>query len=352
MADKDREPGVELDFSDGELQEMGVELAGRDSSVPQPRRSRSMLRVPVDEVPRPQPSTDLRAATTTEPSLPALREDPVDEVVEHAFANGGIAEAVVPSEVRLAATPARDELDAFTAKLIADRDRVIEMEMDDAEDPDTDPKALAEERERAAAAEAAAAAVFGAIPDPVDDAPTRAQEITRPPKPSPPRGVSPALAALARAVAVPNEKAPPPVAGNDWLAPAQVSGAPGPATADQVWSSSPPPDAIRVAAVAAAIQPALEIEAESEGDDEDDQAMELDDGELEDVEMAPPPKLSERQRTLTPVVPPPPMPAPHAGNGHAPEAAAELSANGAMHAAAPSMPQSAPPMPQAAPPMP
>jgi len=53
MAEKDQPPG-EIDFSDGELSEMGVELAGRAEAAPTPRRSRSMLRVPVDEVPRPR----------------------------------------------------------------------------------------------------------------------------------------------------------------------------------------------------------------------------------------------------------------------------------------------------------
>src|SRR6185369_4297223 len=101
----------------------------------------------VDEVPRPKTGQH-EAASTTEPSLPAICEAPsdaADEVVEHAFRNGGVAEGVVPAELRLAATPAKDELEAFTAKLIAERERVIEMEMepDDTIDADTDPRALA-----------------------------------------------------------------------------------------------------------------------------------------------------------------------------------------------------------------
>jgi len=67
MAEKDQTPG-EIDFSDGELSEMGVELAGRAEQAPTPRRSRSMLRVPVDEVPRPKTGQH-EAASTTEPSL-------------------------------------------------------------------------------------------------------------------------------------------------------------------------------------------------------------------------------------------------------------------------------------------
>ena len=215
MADKDP-AGGEIDFSDGELSEMGVELAGRAEAAPPPRRSRSMLRVPVDEVPRPKGGGDaLATASTTEPSLPAMGEAPsdaVDEVVEHAFRNGGVAEGVVPAEVRLAATPARDELEAFTAKLIAERERVIEMEMEpdgeeeelEAElDPDTDPRALALAR----------AEELGAMPQPIDEGPTRALRADAP------RAVNPALAALARAVITPAAEP------SEWLAPSQTSGA-------------------------------------------------------------------------------------------------------------------------------
>ena len=276
MAEKD--PGVgEIDFSDGELSEMGVELAGRAEAAPPPRRSRSMLRVPVDEVPRPRGGTleTMPAASVTEPSLPAIpapEGDAADEVVEHAFRNGGVAEGVVPAELRLAATPAKDEMEAFTAKLIADRERVIEMEMepdddDPVIDPDTDPRALAEAR-------------AGAIPRPIDDGPTRAMSAGAP------RAVNPALAALARAVAVP-------AAASDWLSPSQAT---------QV--SEPPAEHTHVD---------VELTADA-ADEESDAEMELDDGELEDVEPAPP----TRQRSLTPLVPPPPMPenAPVARNGN------------------------------------
>src|ERR1700743_3892214 len=114
MADKDQ-AGADIDFSDGELSEMNVDLAGRAEAPPTPRRSRSMLRVPVDEVPRPK-TAEMAAASTTEPSLTVVADGPgdaADEVVEHAFHNGGVAEGVVPAELRLAATPAKDELEAF-----------------------------------------------------------------------------------------------------------------------------------------------------------------------------------------------------------------------------------------------
>jgi hypothetical protein len=101
MTDKDQTSG-DIDFSDGELAEMGVEVAGREGP-PAPRRSRSMLRVPVDEVPRPQGAADSGPTrnTTTEPTLPAFAHaDAADEVVEHAFGNGGTAEGVVPAAAR------------------------------------------------------------------------------------------------------------------------------------------------------------------------------------------------------------------------------------------------------------
>ncbi|HEX4462193.1 MAG TPA: hypothetical protein VIA18_29655, partial [Polyangia bacterium] len=315
MTDSGKEHTGELDFSDGELAEMGVEVVGRDAA-PQPRRSRSMLRIPVDEVPRPQPEA-ARVSGSTEPSMPAFSHegDAADEVVDHAFSNGGEAEGVVPAALRLLAAPLKDELEAFSAQLFAERDRVLEhhraaAEVEEVEaepDDDTDPKALqtlrAEEAARArvptpiatpamTAPPVAAAAPSsqtpdehaGAIPQPVDDAPTRELAMSIPfGNATPPTGIStrpmsPALAALARAVAAPSDRK------GDWLSPAQATAEPAdPASVDA-----------RVAAVAAAfIEPEID-----DGDDE----MELDGAELEDVEqLTPPPK--PRARTLTPVTP-------------------------------------------------
>lgn len=120
----------------------------------------------------------------------------------------------------------------------------------------------------------------GAIPQPVDDAPTRELAMSIPFNATPPTGIStrpmsPALAALARAVAAPPERK------GDWLSPAQATAEP--ASVDT-----------RVAAVAAAfIEPEI---------DEADDEMELDGAELEDVEqLTPPPR--PRARTMTPVTP-------------------------------------------------
>src|SRR5260370_25460300 len=97
---------------------MGVELAGREGAAPAARKSRS-IRVPVDEVPRPQGGA---SPTSTEPSLPVLPEpppDPADDVVEHAFRNGGLAGGDGPANLHLAAPPAQDELADFSAQLLA-----------------------------------------------------------------------------------------------------------------------------------------------------------------------------------------------------------------------------------------
>jgi SAM-dependent methyltransferase len=298
--------GGEIDFSDGELSEMNVDLAGREAQ--QPRKSRSMLRVPVDEVPRPQGVSGplvVPDRASTEPSLPVMSasSDPLDDAVDHAFRNGGSAEAVVPATLHLAAQPAKDELEIFSAQLLAerDRDRDVELQM---EDDETDPKALAQLRQ-------------GVVPQAVDDGPTR--ELRSQPR------LSPALAALARAVAVPG-----PAAEGKWLTPQNAPQPAAPSTtredlrADGVWSSAPPPEMHAHGAPSHAPPPqhsppshappssplpsfdSPPLEPLDTGETDD---MELDDGELEEVEQQAPPPKPERQRTLTPqVIPPPPVP--------------------------------------------
>src|SRR5579859_2267213 len=88
----------DIDFSERELTEMNAELAGRELDG-RPKR-RSIVRVPSDEVPRPSISS---ASYATEPSQPAFAPDPVDEIVEHAFSNGGLAEGVIEAQLALIA---------------------------------------------------------------------------------------------------------------------------------------------------------------------------------------------------------------------------------------------------------
>src|SRR5579862_6298688 len=78
-----------MDFTAEELAEMQVDVAGREDSTGAKRRKRAM-RVPADEVPR-------TVALNTEPELAAIPETSVrsDELVDHAFSNGGRAEADV-----------------------------------------------------------------------------------------------------------------------------------------------------------------------------------------------------------------------------------------------------------------
>src|SRR5689334_5038641 len=91
-----REDGGEIDFSERELLEMNAEVSGRRADeTPRPRR-KSMLRVPVDQVPRLRPP-----AFTPDASGPLFLPDPADDVVEHAFSNGGQAEAVIAARLKL-----------------------------------------------------------------------------------------------------------------------------------------------------------------------------------------------------------------------------------------------------------
>jgi SAM-dependent methyltransferase len=108
-----KDPGDgEIDFSDAELVEMNAAVAGRDPDAPRRKRRSSMLRVPADEVPRASGPVD----SSTDRSLPAFAdEDPADELVEHAFHNGGTAEGpVLATPHRLGDEPA-GEADAIEA---------------------------------------------------------------------------------------------------------------------------------------------------------------------------------------------------------------------------------------------
>jgi SAM-dependent methyltransferase len=90
-----REHEGEMDFSPEELVEMKVEVAGREEAGSSRRRKRS-LRVPADEVPR-----STTTSISTEPDLEAIQlpaGQEGDELVEHAFSNGGRAEGDVRAE--------------------------------------------------------------------------------------------------------------------------------------------------------------------------------------------------------------------------------------------------------------
>ena len=106
-----REDG-EIEFSSDELTEMQVDVAGREEVAGGKRKKRA-LRVPADEVPR--------ARLSTEPDLTAMEGETggeTDSVVDHAFSNGGRAEAEVkarrtfttgkPPRFVPPASPARD----------------------------------------------------------------------------------------------------------------------------------------------------------------------------------------------------------------------------------------------------
>jgi len=90
-----REQDGEIDFSADELSDMKVEVAGREETTAARRKKRA-LRVPADEVPR-----SSTTAITTEPDLEALApvvNEEADQLVDHAFSNGGRAEAEVSAQ--------------------------------------------------------------------------------------------------------------------------------------------------------------------------------------------------------------------------------------------------------------
>src|SRR5205814_95778 len=69
------------------------------------RRKKRMLRVPADEVPHPQ---EAFSNLTTQPMLAAIDRglvDQVDDLVDHAFTNGGVAERTVEVTLGLIALP-------------------------------------------------------------------------------------------------------------------------------------------------------------------------------------------------------------------------------------------------------
>ncbi|HEY7954640.1 MAG TPA: class I SAM-dependent methyltransferase, partial [Polyangia bacterium] len=362
----------ELDFSDAELIELNADVAGREAPLagdPARKRRRSIVRVPADHVRREEAPGLTPASTATEPSLPALVEDPVDQVVEHAFQNGGSAEATVPALFQLIGPESDDEL-----RLHPTDDGVVDEVV---EDPDTDPRALAQARSvddvptgplviapkpapspsvpspsSAPASVAPSPAPPSLAPPPSPAPPSLAPppspapsvappSLAPPPSPAPARPAvdnSSPMAALARAISAP--AAP--------VAPGFVKPTVTPLAAERqpepVWTSAPPPDPAAAGnrpmvigatggdsspAGAQALASALGVSSQPARTDET--PMELDGAELEELEhtpvpsvlpkapipggfegrmLTPPPPLpGERPRSLTPLPPPVPTPA-------------------------------------------
>ena len=129
----------DLDFSDDELVEMGVEISGRTDDRPK-RKSRPMLRVPADEVTRPNasPNTAPQAAVSVAETL-----------VDHAFANGGSADGVVPALSTLvddSSESAEPELiDALDADEEAEETAEVEPEVEADDETEEEPEPEGEE---------------------------------------------------------------------------------------------------------------------------------------------------------------------------------------------------------------
>jgi SAM-dependent methyltransferase len=288
---------------------MGADVAGRDPGEGGRKRRRSMVRIPADEVPRPNAAP---AGNGAEASLPPPAKGPADELVDHAFSNGGLAEGLVPASLQLPGYEP-DELSNLEDELVDD-DLAEEAAADDdvplvePEEADTDPRALPGEPTVRTRAPEPPPRAFEALAKPLD-ASTRAPE--PPPKPADP-DPSASIAALVRAVSIP----PPPTDGpsaSPWSeaddadsgevvasVPPPPAGAPSatPAAAPPASSAAPPP-------AAAAAPPAPKPDEE-----------ELDGAEMEEVDPTPPP-MDLRARSITPVVPvtavlPPPAPPPAA----------------------------------------
>ena len=84
----------DLEFSDGEQAEMGAEVVGQ---IGRPKRkSRSMMRVPADQVARADGKPAEPVPTPT---------SPIDTLVDHAFSNGGTSDGIVQSLLRMQPEP-------------------------------------------------------------------------------------------------------------------------------------------------------------------------------------------------------------------------------------------------------
>jgi SAM-dependent methyltransferase len=322
------------------LVEMGADVAGRDPGDGARKRRRSLVRIPADEVPRTHAPSSL--GNGTDPSLPALIEPPSDELVEHAFTNGGRAEGLVPATLQLPGYDP-DELAHLANELVDDdleeehEDVPLEMEAE----PEADPRALGAEAPGAQSdpsASIAALRAVGPMPPPPAEAPDDsdpwAEREERDASPSPSDDVLSSVASPSgRPVAVGAEMAG---HADDLRADARVIAPP---------TSGP------------TLPRPASLEPRSKRDDEE----ELDGAEMEEVDPTPPP-LDTRGRSITPVVPPPHLPPPHvthttppptppsppsapASAAHPPPAAPPAAAASASSVAPPPAPVASPPPP-------
>jgi SAM-dependent methyltransferase len=331
----------EIEFSDGELAEMDAIVLGREAGRPR-RRSRSMLRVPADEIARPTaegaggtpadrsgPATGTNASSSSGATSVAGIEASLrrDELVEHAFSNGARAEGLVPA--LLAFDP------SFAAEsTLPDADESL-LEPDVESEPSA--PTIAEAEADAEEVEPEDTRVEESPFEGVDDARVAAALDVAPTAPR--RAPPPEVAALVRAVISPDalDSDPRPIAPAVLAAIDDVS--------MPVLSSAPPPSesaAARPVAVtpvggagealgalsptARALANALGVKAppravETDGDATDE---ELDSAALEEAEDDAASVTPPTQRSLTPVPPPPPPAAPALGR----------SSNGAITAVA------------------
>jgi SAM-dependent methyltransferase len=339
----------EIEFSDGELAEMDAVVLGREPGRPPRRRSRSMLRVPADEIARPaaegaggasteRVTVPLRPVSST--SAEAINRR--DELVEHAFANGGSAEGLVPALL------AFDPSFAGETTLPEADESLLEPDLDDAE-------------HEAAAAELEPddTRVEDSPFEPARDDDDGRVDIASDEMRTVPIRPPPEIAALARAVISPEvlDADPPPTVPARVLAAIEetvtpiVSSAPAPtdggsahliAVAQVVGGGNG--ELSSLSPTARALASALGVKPQPQADVSDGADEELDATALEEEDdgsaVTPP-----ANRSLTPVPPPPPPAAPALGR-----AANGASVDGVtgVAAAAAVAPAAAPPPPPGA----
>lgn len=354
MSQAPRDPADgEIEFSDGELAEMDATVLGREPGRPR-RRSRSMLRVPADEIARPATEgaggtidrtagaagsgpTTATVATATASTEATLKRD---ELVEHAFSNGGRAEGLVPALLGFdPAFAAESTLPDGDESLLEPDDEgddtsdaapSIDVELDAEPEAEGDAAATTSPNARVAPLAAIAEADAEEVePDdtrveesPFDGEDARVTSALDDGPTAPRRNPPPEVAALVRAVISPDslDSDPQPIAPRVLealddaaspvlsSAPPPVESAPGrPVAVTPVGGTGEAlgvlsPTARALASALGVKAPARGSEGDTEGTDEELDAAALEEA---DDDAAP-----SHQRSLTPIPPPPPPAAP------------------------------------------
>jgi SAM-dependent methyltransferase len=321
------------------LVEMGADVAGRDHADGGRKKRRSMVRIPADEVPRPNAAPSANGTPGR-----AVAAAPVDDLVEHAFSNGGQAEGRVAAVLQLQGYEP-DELAQLDDELVDDLEEdlegdaaVVEQAARDVDEaladepvvealePDSDPRVVGA---GPADPSASIAALVHAVPIPPPST-TEAGSSSPWSDSSTPDPDEPVLSS----VAPPTPSARPVAVGSEMAGRADDQRADAKVLAPPTAGPTLPPPSTAAPPVA----PPKPAPPKREDEEE------LDGGEV--VEMEAPPAEEVRPRTMTPVVPP--IIQPYPVSNSAPQAIPPLP----KPAPPPPPPAAAPPHPPVAPPHP